>query len=165
MPEADGAPEPGSPRELQTIRIRQALPPEQETLTALQMRAALENENDRDGLLAHPDMVAMPMAQIQAGQVLVAETGRGLCGFASMVFRHDGDIEIDGLFVEPRHWRAGVGRALVEECCTLARRTNARAVHVVGNPAARGFYEACGFEEFGREETELGEGILFRRSL
>lgn len=159
-------PDNGSPDNGRTvIEIRQAGSADHEILVTLQSRAALENEGDLDALLAHPESISLPMAQINAGQVLVAVTGGSVVGFASLVFRHDSDIELDGLFVEPAKWRNGVGRALIEASCRFAKQLNATALHLVGNPHARDFYAACGFDEIGAEETELGEGILYRRSL
>lgn len=153
------------PNRLLTIAIRPARRDEHHAVTALQARALIESEDDPTSLLAHPDIVSLPMVQIQSGQVLIAETERGLCGFASIVFRHDGDVEIDGLHVEPAEWRDGVGRALIEESCTAARRLNARALHVAGKPGARAFFAACKFDEIGVEQLEVGAGLLFRRML
>lgn len=157
--------DPTGPDRLLTIAIRTARADEHQPLTVLQARSLVAAEDGAGSLLAHPDMVSLPMVQIRSGQVLVAETNLGLCGFASAVFRHDGDIELDGLHVEPPEWRDGVGKALIEECCTLGRRLNARAIHAAAHPDARGFFAACGFEEMGAEELEVGAGILFRRRL
>ena len=89
------------------------------TLEELQWRASLNNPGDRDALLAN---------------------------FDAIVPRSDGDSELDALFVEPGTWRQGFGRALVEHCCQMAKVCGASALHVVGNPHAEGFYEACGFK-------------------
>jgi GNAT superfamily N-acetyltransferase len=147
------------------ITIRHAGQQEREALMALQWRASLANENDRQALLLHPDAVDLPLAQIAARQVLVADLGGSVAGFAAILPRDDGDIDLDGLFVEPDLWKAGVGRALVDHCSRVGRRMGARALHVVGNPHALGFYQACGFEVTGSQKTRFGSGALMRRKL
>lgn len=148
------------------IRIRLALESERETLEALQWRAALENPGDRDVLLAHPDAISLPLEHIAAGEIFVAERDDGdLVGFAVIQPRADGQIELDGLFVDPPFWKGGIGRDLIEYCSLIARERKAHFLHVVGNPHAQGFYEACGFEYVGKEETRFGMGLLLRKSL
>ncbi|MEO5758504.1 MAG: GNAT family N-acetyltransferase [Mesorhizobium sp.] len=149
----------------QKITIRLARPEEREALEELQWRASLANENDRDALLASPDAIELPLAQIEAGQILVAEIDGLTVGFAAILPRDDGDIDLDGLFVEPDSWRAGAGRALVDHCSQLGRQLAATAMHVVGNPHALGFYQTCGFEVIGSHVTLFGSGILMRRKL
>jgi GNAT superfamily N-acetyltransferase len=147
------------------ILIRCALAQERDALEGLQWRASLANKDDRDALLAHPDAVELPLAQIEAGQVLVAEIAGARVGFAAILPRDDGDVELDGLFVEPDLWKAGIGRALVENCFRLGRHIGAAAIRVTGNPHALGFYRACGFEVVGSHETRFGPGLLMRRTL
>ena len=145
------------------VHIRLAVTSERHALEALQRRASLNNPGDREALLAHPDAIELPSAQIAAGQVFVAERDGAILGFAAVLPREDGDTELDGLFVEPDLWSRGVGRALVEYCVALARSHGAAFLHVVGNPHAEGFYRRCGFERFGTIDTRFGPGLAFRR--
>ena len=71
--------------------------------------------------------------------------------------RLDG-AELDGLFVEPRLWRQGVGTALVKAAVHEARRRGLSLVTVVANPTAREFYENCGFAVEGEEADPLRPG-------
>jgi GNAT superfamily N-acetyltransferase len=142
--------------------IRLAAPPEREMLEALQWRASLANAGDRDALLSHPDAIALPPGQIEANQVVVADRGGAIVGFAAVLRRKDGDVELDGLFVEPRIWRSGVGRALVSWCARYARAHDAAFLRVIANPHARAFYDACGFEVVGTCETRFGIGLVMR---
>jgi len=147
------------------IVIRPAGVSEREYLEALQTRASLSNPRDREALLAHPDAIELPVSQIEAGQVLVAEQDGTVAGFAAILRRNDGDTELDGLFVEPSRWRQGIGRRLVEHCATVARLAQSTALHVIGNPQAQGFYDRCGFECVGTAETRFGIGLRFRKVL
>ena len=147
------------------VFVRPAVAAEQKQLEALQWRASLNNPGDRDALLAHPDAIELPLEQIDAGGVFVAEVAGSTMGFAAILPREDGDFELDALFVEPDAWRRGVGRALVEHCAAAARDAGAKSLHVVGNPHAEGFYSACGFESLGTKQMRFGVGLLMKKTL
>jgi N-acetylglutamate synthase-like GNAT family acetyltransferase len=147
------------------ITIRPADSTDQKALEAVQWRASLNNPGDREALLANPDAIELPLQQIESGGVFIAEESGSIMGFAAILPRSDGDSELDALFVEPETWRQGVGRALVEHCCLAAKASGARAIHVVGNPHAAGFYEACGFKQVGIKRMRFGVGLLMKRAL
>jgi ribosomal protein S18 acetylase RimI-like enzyme len=134
-------------------------------LEALQLRASLMNEADRDSLLAHPDAVELPLAQIEAGRVFVAEGDGLILGFSVVLPREDGDSELDGLFVEPATWRNGIGRSLVDAAAGLAKAEGASALHVIGNWHAIGFYRSCGFELLGEAQTRFSTAAVMRKDL
>src|SRR5215471_16437067 len=102
--------------------IRQAVISEQKELEDLQLRASLTNAGDRDALLAHPDAIELPPAQIAAGGVFVAECGGTIVGFAAVEPRADGDSELDALFVDPDMRRRGIARSLVAHCAEVAHK-------------------------------------------
>jgi GNAT superfamily N-acetyltransferase len=147
------------------MRLRLARPDEQRELESLQRRASLANPGDRQAILAHQDAIELPIDQISDGRVFVLESGKALRGFAAIQVRADGDIELDGLFVEPSLWRRGFGAALVAHCVEAARSRGAKALHVLGNPHATAFYCNSGFEIVGIEATRFGSGLRMRRSL
>lgn len=147
------------------ISIRLAEASEKEALESLQRRASLANPGDREAILAHPDEIGLPNAQIVAGMVFVAECGGRRAGFSAILPREEGDFDLEGLFVEPDIWRSGVGRALVEHAASVATQAGARHLHVVGNPHATGFYESLGFQTIETVATRFGPGLLMRRNL
>lgn len=138
---------------------------EKEILEELQRRASLNNPGDRQALLENPDAIELPNSQIEKGFVFVAEEGNSLFGFAGVMERSDGDIELDALFVEPEHWKRGIGRKLVEYCASFAKNKGAKSLHVIGNPHAEGFYLTCGFTVMGTEETRFGTGLLMVKDI
>ena len=135
------------------VSLRPARLEEREELEALQRRASLANERDRPHLEAHPEAIHLPLAQVANGQVIVADFEGEVAGFAAVV-----GGELDGLFVEPDLWRQGIGAALVEAATHEARRKGL-ALTVIANPAARGFYEKCGFSIESEAETRFGPGL------
>lgn len=147
------------------MHIRRAVTAEVVDLEALQWRASLSNPSDRNALMSHPEAIALPVEQIAAGQVFVAEDDDTILGVAVAIPRDNGDYELDGLFVEPGLWKRGVGKALVGHACDYARAEGASALHVIGNPQAEGFYLACGFVITGTYETQFGPGLLMQRKL
>ena len=135
------------------LTLRLARPEEHGQLEELQRRASLELPEYRDQLLANPDAIHLPPAQIANGQVIVAELDGELVGFAAVVAG-----ELDGLFVEPDLWGGGIGRVLVDAATHEARKRG-QALKVIANPRARRFYEHCGFSVEGEEQTRFGPGL------
>jgi ribosomal protein S18 acetylase RimI-like enzyme len=148
-----------------SVTIRRAIPAERKTLEALQLRASLGNEGDRQALLRHPDAIDMPVEQISAGGVFVLEQEGTIVGFSAILRRDDGDTDLDALFVDPGTQRRGVGRTLLEHCADVARSGGSTVLHVVGNTHAKQFYLACGFVIVGSFETRFGAALLMRKML
>jgi N-acetylglutamate synthase-like GNAT family acetyltransferase len=147
------------------VTMRTAVAVDQKALEALQWRASLNNPGDREVLLANPEAIELPLQQIESGNVFVAEIAGSIKGFAAILHREDGNAELDALFVEPELWRQGVGRHLVDYCCSAAKASGASELHVVGNPHAEGFYGACGFQALGTKKMRFGVGLVMKRGL
>lgn len=137
----------------ETFSLRRAEPEEQEELEQLMARASLELPDYREQLIANPDMIHVPPAQIANGQVIVADMDGAVVGFAAVV-----GGELDGLFVEPDLWGQGIGRALIDAATHEARKRGL-ALKVIANPSARRFYESCGFSIEGEERTRFGPAL------
>jgi len=146
------------------IVIRDADLGDMAALREVYRRASLSNENDRAGLLAHPEFLELSDMGVTEGRMRVAETGGRVIGFATWL--GTGDVsEIEDLFVDPDWMRGGVGRALVEDLIALAQRRGVRRVEVTGNPHARAFYETVGFSHDHGVDTPLGPGLRMHRDL
>jgi GNAT superfamily N-acetyltransferase len=76
----------------------------------------------------------LPLEQITAGKVFVAEWNGSIVGFAVVEPRVDGESELDGLFVDSNIRRRGIGRLLIEHCAKIVRTQKSVALKVVGNP-------------------------------
>jgi GNAT superfamily N-acetyltransferase len=141
----------------EALTIRLARPEERLDLEALQRRASLALPEYREQIEAHPEVIELPAEQIADGQVLVAELEGRIAGFAAVI-----SGELDGLFVEPDHWKRGVGAALVEAAAHQARMQGL-SLTVTANPTARLFYEKCGFTVEGERETLFGPALRMSR--
>ena len=137
--------------------LRLARPEEHAELEELQRRASLELPDYREQLMANPDAIHLPPAQLANGQVIVDEIQGEIAGFAALV-----GGELDGLFVEPDLWRCEMGRALLNAAAHQAR-SRSFSITFIPNTTARGFYESCGFSVEGEEQTRFGPGLRMSR--
>jgi GNAT superfamily N-acetyltransferase len=144
-------------RRADAVALRLARPEERDELEELQRRASLELEEFKKQLLADPDAIHLPPAQIANGQVIVAELDGEVAGFAALI-----GGELDGLFVEPERWRRGIGRALIDAAAHEARRKGL-TLTVIANPGARLFYERCGLTIEGETLTRFGPALKMSR--
>jgi GNAT superfamily N-acetyltransferase len=144
------------------IHIRYGEPAERKALEDLQRRASLEWEDYRADLLAHPDAVDLPLGQLLQRRVRVAESDGQVVGFAVMLPVDSFLWEVDGLFVEPEHWKKGIGRLLIVDGVALAQRAGASVIEVIANPRAEGFYLKCGFAFSGHDQAQFGPATRMR---
>jgi GNAT superfamily N-acetyltransferase len=143
------------------LNIRLARLEERQALEELQRRASLALEEYREQLEAEPEAIELPADQIERGEVIVAELGDRLAGFAAVLFDEE-LAELDGLFVEPDLWRQGIGAALIDVAVHEARRQGL-SITVIANPSARTFYEKCGFTVEGEAKTRFGPALRMSR--
>ena len=148
------------------VAVRPARPEEREALEALQRRASLVSEAYRALLLANPDAIALPAGRIEAGDVWLAEAAEGIAGFCVVTTLPGGhEAELDGLFVEPAHWRRGIGGVLVEKAAAVARARGARWLVVVSGRSEETFYALHGFAVTGEVETRFDTALAMRRAI
>ena len=147
------------------MTIRPARPGEHAMLEHIMRRASLVSDKYRDQLLAHPEAMSLPAAQIEGGTVFVAELDGAVAGFCAVVMTGSGEAELDGLFVEPMHWGEGIGRALAGHGADAARKLGAVSITVIAGPETQPFYETCGFAYQATAKTLFGPAVLMRRRL
>ena len=100
-----------------------------------------------DGLIRGPDST-----------IIVAERGQSICGFVTLVIKHQPEtellkarayIEIDNMIVDPAGRRCGIGRALMCAADAWAAQRGSLSLELGVhhfNRAAIEFYQAVGFE-------------------
>jgi GNAT superfamily N-acetyltransferase len=135
--------------------IRDARPGDHEALNGVFRRSSLSNEQDRELLLAHPEVLSLTVDELMAGLTRVAVIEQDIVGFTQLSV-HDDRLELDGLFVEPDQMRRGIGRALILDADSIARTRGLDGIEVTANDHAMGFYVRTGFVDIGTEVTPLG---------
>jgi N-acetylglutamate synthase-like GNAT family acetyltransferase len=69
-----------------------------------------------------------------------------------------GALDLNKLFVEPRHIRGGVGHALFAHALAEARRRGAERLTILADPNAAGFYERNGAVRIGEAPSDAVPG-------
>jgi GNAT superfamily N-acetyltransferase len=144
---------------------RLAAQPDSAVLGPMVRRATVASPGSRESPLAHSRLGDVLGEQILAGQVMLAERGAKLLGFAAIRARLDGNCEIDALFVERDRWRIAVATLLVGHCADRARALGACALYAAGAPRAERFHLDCGFTLTGLATTDAGTAQILRMSL
>ena len=140
------------------IRIRIAHPDDKLNIIEVQRRASLASETGDilDKLLEQPELFDIDEELLANNEVIVAEIGATIVGFASFIAQDGNDAELEGMFVDPKHWRQGIGRLLIDAVTRELIAWKATRLRVVANPNALAFYKAVGFVIIGEEKTPLG---------
>jgi GNAT superfamily N-acetyltransferase len=138
--------------------FRSARSEEVGVLIELQRRTAMVSIY-REQILAHPDAIEIPVPAIVAGHVRVALIAGRILGFSMVLPLAEGLGELDGLFVEPEFARRGLGRALLADAFSIARKQGIRRIEVTANLQAVGFYERIGFATDGPVATRFGPAL------
>lgn len=108
--------------------------------------------------LTRPEVLARRIAAPD-GAVVLARDGNRVVGFASLRRLDPDTAELDGIVVLPSWAGAGLGTELVRHVVERSREHGHRSMVVhteTTNTAARGFYEARGFEVTGTAVIDVG---------
>ena len=146
-------------------RLRPARMDEAAALEDLMREASMIWDDHREDLLAHPDAIEVPRADLREGRVRGHEVDGTVTGFATVLPLPDGSAELDALFVRPALMRHGIGARLVEDAARGAREAGAPLLVVTANPRAEAFYARCGFRTVGEAPTRFGPAIRMYRDL
>lgn len=88
---------------------------------------------------------------------IVAEVDGVVLGYA-IVHIDRPEAFLRDLFIEPQHFRKGIGTALFGEASRIARQGGATRMRLFGDPNAAGFYERLGMRKIGEEPSIVGGG-------
>jgi len=133
-------------------RVRLATVDDLDALRGVYRRASLSNEGDRPFLLAHPELLELGDRSWGEGRTIVSTEGGTIVGFATTTAAAE-HMELDALFVDPDHRRAGHASRLVAAVVATARHAGVLRIEVSANEHARAFYERAGFEQVGMVDT------------
>jgi GNAT superfamily N-acetyltransferase len=142
------------------LDIRPAAPGEREALEALQLRSSRVHVRYRRDLEEHPDAISLTPNAIEESRVRVAAAADGTAvGFAEWSVGPGDEWELEGLFVDPRVMRQGIGTRLLHDVIARALASDVARIGVVAEPAAVEFYERLGFSGRERAYTRFGPAV------
>jgi GNAT superfamily N-acetyltransferase len=136
--------------------VREAKPEEQRELTRLCVRATMHAGHDEAFIDRTMPALTITVPLISANYVQVAQddsnevvgvvvvTPTGLQGIALLY----------GLYVDPAHWKLGIGRVLFGTAVARAKGMKAGAIMINAEPSAEGFYKRMG-------AIRIGEGPFY----
>lgn len=138
------------------LALRPGFPSDQPQLLDLKRRASLAVPEDREALLARPEVIDLPRHTLTAETAVVAMWEGEVAGFLTLSLVDDETVEIEALFVAPEYWRQGVGHHLMGAAERLALGRGATRIVVVSGGFALPFYSRNGFSRVGEATTLLG---------
>lgn len=139
------------------LRIRPARADEAETLTDLSLRSKAFWGYDAAFLARCRAVMTVKPRNIESQPHYVAELDGRIAGFYGLEPETEG-VGLDYLFVETDLVGRGVGHALWRHAVDTARGLGHRALIVVSDPNAEGFYLRMGCRRIGTRPSELEAG-------
>lgn len=150
---------------MEALGIRTATLDDFDAVQEIFRRASLFNEGDRPYLLAFPDALELPDAQLREGRTRVGcLTDGNIVGFITTEARSD-HVELIDLFVDPTHMRRGIGRELLEDLVSSLRGSGIVRIEVTANRHSLDFYRDVGFVIDGTLETRFDPGFRMHRDI
>jgi ribosomal protein S18 acetylase RimI-like enzyme len=148
-----------------SVHIRHATVDDIAHLEALQLRASVVAPDYRAQMLAHPELVQLPLNDVTEQRTRVAMLHQRIAGFSVVLPIAGTSCELDGLFVEPDLMGRGIGRALVADVERTLRVQGVRYIDVIANPTAISFYTRLGFVRGADVTTQFGPAPGMRMDL
>ncbi len=127
------------------MAIRLARPNEVDILSSLCVRSKAHWGYDEAFMTLSRAALTVSAAQIDAGDVWVAEVDGAAAGIVALTATDDPcTVDLDKIFVEPTRIGFGVGRALMQFAIEEARRRAFKTLRILADPNAAFFYESIG---------------------
>jgi GNAT superfamily N-acetyltransferase len=142
--------------------IRSARVEEAAALSDLCVRSKAVWGYDESFMALARGVLQVGVKQIAAGDVWVATTADGsLAGIVALAPGEQPDtLDLDKLFVGPRHIRAGFGRALLNHATQEARRRGATRLTILADPYNAPLYERRGARRIGEAPSDAIPGRM-----
>jgi GNAT superfamily N-acetyltransferase len=131
--------------------VRDATADEQRELTRLCVRATMQAGYDEAFIDRVMPGLTITVPLIAGGFVQVAQEGAGeVVGVVTVTpTTLQGIALLYGIYVDPAHWKRGVGRVLFGSAAARAKSLKAGALTIYAEPSAEGFYKRMGAIRIG----------------
>ena len=137
--------------------IRPARPDEAGLLSDLALRSKSHWGYPADFLEACRAQLTLSVDYIAASPVFVLEEGGRIVGFYGLR-KHECDVEMLYLFVEPSAINRGYGKRLWEHAVETATKLGFRKILIESDPYAEAFYRAMGARRIGEAPSSVQAG-------
>jgi GNAT superfamily N-acetyltransferase len=143
--------------------VREARPEEQRALTRFVVRATMQAGHDEAFIdRAMPGLtISLPMITGHYVQVAQDNSDKVVGVVAVTPTMLQGIALLNAVFVDPIHWRRGIGRVLFETAVTRAKKIKAGALFIYAEPSSQGFYERMGAIRIGEGPFVLSPEVVF----
>jgi GNAT superfamily N-acetyltransferase len=133
--------------------VREAKPEEQRELTRLCVRATMHAGYDEAFIDRTMPALTITVPLISANCIQVAEDGTNeVVGVVAVTpTALQGIAQLYGLYVDPAHWKRGIGRVLFGAAVARAKGIKAGALMITAEPSAEGFYKRMGAIRIGEQ--------------
>jgi N-acetylglutamate synthase-like GNAT family acetyltransferase len=136
--------------------VREAKSEEQRELTRLVVRATMQAGYDEAFIdRSMPGLtITLPLINSHCVQVAQDNSNKVVGVISVTPTALQGIGLLYGLFVDPAHWKRGIGRVLFGAAVARAKEIKAGAIMIYAEPSAEGFYKQMG-------AIRIGEGPLY----
>jgi N-acetylglutamate synthase-like GNAT family acetyltransferase len=136
--------------------VREAKSEEQRELTRLVVRATMQAGYDEAFIdRSMPGLtITLPLINSHCVQVAQDNSNKVVGVISVTPTALQGIALLYGLFVDPAHWKRGIGRVLFGAAVARAKEIKAGAIMIYAEPSAEGFYKQMG-------AIRIGEGPLY----
>ena len=157
-------------RNVPGLMIRGALPQEWDAIGELCVDAYSRGSGFPAGTDGYARVLRDVAGRAPHGDVLVAMDDGRIVGTVTVILGGnewaevavDGEIEFRFMAVDPRMWRTGLGRALVEHVLAMADGAAVVCCVIDGNDSAAELYRSCGFVRDPQRDREPAPGVALR---
>lgn len=133
--------------------IREAMKNEAVKLSKLALRSKAHWGYTNEFMELCKDELLVSENMIESNKCFIADNKKTIVGFYAIKDLTGSKIELDALFVEPKHIGAGIGRKLFEHAVNQARLIGGSTLIFQGDPNAENFYKSMGVTLTGKQES------------
>jgi N-acetylglutamate synthase-like GNAT family acetyltransferase len=145
------------------LQIRRATPDEAEALTALAHAAKRHWGYPEDWIDQWRTDLTITSDFIAANEVFVAIVDNEIAGCCALVLSEELS-ELEHMWIDPKHMRKGIGRALFEHAKRRAEELGWKMLELSADPNAESFYERMGAKRIGEVPADvLGQSRVLPR--
>jgi N-acetylglutamate synthase-like GNAT family acetyltransferase len=145
------------------LQIRRATPDEAEALTALAHAAKRHWGYPEEWIDHWRTDLTITSDFIAAHEVFVAIVDHEIAGCCALVLSEELS-ELEHMWIDPKHMRKGVGRALFEHTKRRAEELGWQMLELSADPNAESFYERMGAKRIGEVPADvLGQSRVLPR--